>query len=672
MGRSATTVSGLPQPGDTWNGRYEITAELGRGGFGRVYRAWDPLLERDVAIKMLRPSDDFTPTDHQRFRRETNIAASLEHRNIVTVYDGGERNGLLYLVMRFVAGRDLRYELAHGPLDEHRAVSVVRQVGAALDYAHAKGLVHRDVKPGNILCLDDSDAVYLADFGISRRVDQTTDNPVTQGLAPATLAYAAPEQMRTSARVDGRTDVYALGCVLFECLTGRKPFEGEIAEMITAHLHEAPPRASAVRPGLSRTWDRVIATAMAKDPSDRFRRCATLAAAAELVLPPPEPPSEPMTATMQMRAGVAAARDEPGTRSGPGDTRRLDRGTTATERALRSAVDAARRAVGDVNGTAARTGGAASPPTGAPATGRPASPGTGSGGTDRPAEPATDRPAEPATEWPARSTTDRAAPPATGSRAADQVATAAAEHASAPAADRAAPPRRITATTAPVDAPTATGPGGGDTAAEPAGAASPPAAPRRRSLPRPAILAVVGLPVAVLMISLAWPLVGSGQDPGDPGPEIAGYADPDAAPALDDAQLDLLNAAGVFEKADCRPPNRDPLAGEQVAIACTGADEAPTRVVFRQFASVDERDAAFASLASATSDGECRDDRRATHGYEGARGPGQVVCAVDSSKAGLSWTVPGAPIMGSARLDEPAAAGELYDWWADHVERTDG
>jgi Protein kinase domain len=665
-------VSGLPQPGDTWNGRYEITAELGRGGFGRVYRAWDPLLERDVAIKMLRPSDDFTPTDHQRFRRETNIAASLEHRNIVTVYDGGERDGLLFLVMRFVAGQDLRYELAQGPLDEHRAVSIVRQVGAALDYAHAKGLVHRDVKPGNILCHADSDAVYLADFGISRRVDQTTDNPVTQGLAPATLAYAAPEQMRTSARVDGRTDLYALGCVLFECLTGRKPFEGEIAEMITAHLHEAPPRVSAVRPELSRTWDRVIATAMAKDPSDRFRRCAALTAAAEFVLPPPEPAA----ATLPAGAEAAAGLDEPVARSGPGHTRRLDRGATATERAVRSATDAPPTAAGDINGTAARTDAAATPPIAMPPAGRAAPPGTGSGATDRDARPATARSAEPATERPPAPATDGPSPPATGSRVTDQAAAPAGEHAGSPVAGRAGSSGRATAPMSPVRPVAVTERADGDTSEDPAGAAPPPAAPQSgplwRSLPRPAVLAVVGVLVAALVIWLVWPLVGSGQDGGTGDPAVAGDAAPDEAAALDDAQLDLLTAVGLFDEADCRPPTRDPLAGEQVAIACTSDDDAPTRVVFRQFASVDERDATFASLASAASDGECRDDPQATHAYEGARGAGQVVCAVDSSTAGLSWTVPGAPIMGSARLDEPAAAGELYDWWADHVDRTDG
>jgi hypothetical protein len=121
-------------------------------------------------------------------------------------------------------------------------------------------------------------------------------------------------------------------------------------------------------------------------------------------------------------------------------------------------------------------------------------------------------------------------------------------------------------------------------------------------------------------------------------------------------------------------PAADPRAArrEQVAIACTSTDAAPTRVVFREFASNDERDAAFASLAGAAPDGECRDDDRARHGYEGARGVGQVVCAVDSDRAGLSWTVPGAPVLGSARLDEPQAADDLYAWWAEHVERTDG
>jgi eukaryotic-like serine/threonine-protein kinase len=167
-------VSELPQPDERWLDRYEIRRELGRGGFGRVYLAYDLRLDREVAIKVLQQADDLTEMDYQRFRREINIAAGLSHPGVVTVYDGGDHEGLSYLVMRYVEGRDLRHELRSGPLPTTRLLSVIDQIASALDYAHGRGLVHRDVKPANILCEAGSDRVYLADFGISRWVDQST------------------------------------------------------------------------------------------------------------------------------------------------------------------------------------------------------------------------------------------------------------------------------------------------------------------------------------------------------------------------------------------------------------------------------------------------------------------------------------------------------------------
>lgn len=555
-------MSRLPEPGETWNDRYEITAELGRGGFGRVYRARDRLLERDVAIKMVRLSEDFSPTDHQRFRRETNIAASLDHRHIVTVYDGGERDGMLYLVMRFVAGRDLRYELEDGPLAPERAASIIRQVGGALDYAHDKGLVHRDVKPGNILCLDGSDAVFLADFGISRRVDQTTDNSVTKGLAPATVAYAAPEQMRTKVRVDGRADQYALGCVLFECLTGRKPFDGEIAAMITAHLHEAPPKVTELRPELPAAWNRVISTAMAKDPNERFERCAQLAHAAEFALPP-------------------AARDR-------------DQVTAAVPSFSSPTVP--------VSGLRQPNGDAAQPP------------------------PADD-------------------PDGGAALAVDTVGGAGPADATRPA--------RADATRS--------------TASDPAQ----PAMHAGGSSWRPVGGAVLALTVVVLLAWLVWPLLGSLTADDDATAATDEEAAADGSAALDDAQRQLLTDVNVFDPGDCRPSNSTELAGQQTAVACASNAQAPTRVVFRRFASATERDAALNSLAgSADPEGDCASDDRAVHTYRGADGAGRVVCVV-AEVAGLSWTVPDAPIMGSARIDDPAGARDLYDWWDTLVQRAD-
>jgi serine/threonine protein kinase len=614
---SLQDVAGLPQPGDIWNDRYEVATVLGRGGFGRVYRAWDRLLERDVAIKMLRPSEDFTPTEQRRFRRETNIAANLDHPHIVTVYDGGERDGLLYLVMRFVAGHDLRYELADGALSQRRAISIVRQIGSALDHAHDRGLVHRDIKPGNILCLADTDTVYLTDFGISRPVDQTTDNPVTQGLAPATRAYAAPEQMRTGARVDGRTDVYALGCVLYECLTGRKPFDGELAAMVNAHLNDAPPKVSAVRADLSGDWDAVIATAMAKDPAQRFHRCATLTAAAEGV-----PASSGRSvakrpaASSPPNAGAAPSTehvDRPST-SRSGQTQRFERAQVRTQ-AIRPPDDA-----GD------------DPPTDqAPVAGADEAPGPttivgdGVGAAAVAPHPSTTAGRADARDD-TRSDTDPQPPtPSRTVRAAGTAAGRRSEHAD----------------------------DDGD---------------RGDGLRGPAFVVVVVATLVVL--GLIWAIVqGTASDPG--GSSGSGEADTAGGGALNAELGELLNVLGAYDEQACRPPTREPLAGEQVAISCADDAQTPTRVVFRRFGSQSERDDAFEALARTAGDGDCSVDRRATHTYTGDAGSGRVVCAVDNSTAGLSWTVPDGPFMGSARLDDPAAADELYAWWSEVVQRSD-
>jgi serine/threonine-protein kinase len=656
-------VSRLPEPGETWNDRYEIRSVLGRGGFGRVYGAWDPLLERDVAIKMLRLSEDFTPTDHQRFRRETNIAASLEHRNIVTVYDGGEHRGLLYLVMRFVAGRDLRFELEEGPLAPARAASIVRQVAGALDYAHAKGLVHRDVKPGNILCQSDSDTVFLADFGISRRVDQNTDDPVTQGLAPATLAYAAPEQMRTDVRIDRRADIYALGCVLFECLTGAKPFDGELAAMINAHLHEAPPRPSDRRPELSRVWDHVVATAMAKDPDDRFQRCSELAAAVAFAVPP-DPGPDTMhlpvdaTPTEQVQAPGEPVAVPPRSR-----TRHLELPDDPTEHADRAA---AQQSDGD-QATARSTSPSLS--------GRPASASPPSSATTSSSAPPSSSPTPPSASaeppaaappaWPRSDASPSSAPP-------DQAAPRSADRPDAKDVQGSMEPpparRRSTASAGDAAPSRHRGDGEGDERTRHRGDGEGMASASRV---RRTALAALGLVVAALVVWFAWPLLSPG-DPGGAGD--GGYAaagsDVGGGP-LDDQQLALLETVGGFEPSDCGSPTRDPLAGEQVGVACTDPDQAPTRVVLRRFGSAAQRDSALAGLAAGAGDGDCSVDRRASHDYTGAAGTGRVVCATDDRTAGLSWSVPGEPVMGSARLDDPSLADDLYAWWATLVERSD-
>lgn len=214
----------------------------------------------------------------------------------------------------------------------------------------------------------------------------------------------------------------------------------------------------------------------------------------------------------------------------------------------------------------------------------------------------------------------------------------------------------------------------------PSAASVPPAGGRRRRRQhdgpdrrgRRTGLAALGLVVVALLVWFAWPLLSSDDrgGAGDTG-DAAAEEDGDGGSALDEQQRALLDTVGAFEPADCRSPTREPMAGEQVSVACTSADRAPTRVVFRRFGSTTERDSALAALAGGAGEGDCRDDRRASHDYTGSAGTGRVVCATDDRTAGLSWSVPDEPVMGSARLDDPNRADDLYEWWADLVERSD-
>jgi DNA-binding beta-propeller fold protein YncE len=254
---------------------YRLEALVGRGGMGVVYRAHDPRLKRTVALKLVAPELAADPAFRERFLAETELAASLEHPNVVPVYDAGEVEGQLYLAMRYVAGNDLKTLLGReGPLEPKRALALCAQVAGALDAAHARGLVHRDVKPSNVL-LDEAEHVYLADFGLTRRITESG------GLGPSlgTPAYAAPEQIE-GAEVDGRADVYSLACLLYECLAGEVPFrrDSELA-VLWAQVNEPPPRLGAY-PAL----DPVLAKALAKDPQERYASCLELVEAAREAL----------------------------------------------------------------------------------------------------------------------------------------------------------------------------------------------------------------------------------------------------------------------------------------------------------------------------------------------------------------------------------------------------
>src|SRR5262245_54068255 len=258
---------------------YRIEEQIGHGGMGVVYRAYDLRLKRTVALKLVTPELALDERFRKRFARETELAMSLEHPNVVPIHDAGDVAGRLYLAMRLVVGTDLRKLLrAKGALEPSRALAICGQIANALDHAHARGLVHRDVKPSNVL-LDENEHVYLADFGLTRRLEEQGAQ-AGEGRSVGTPAYLAPEQIEGKP-VDGRADVYSLGCVLFECLTGKVPYlrDSELA-VAWAHLEEAPPRASELDSGMPRGIDPVIAKAMAKEPDDRYPTCAALIAAA--------------------------------------------------------------------------------------------------------------------------------------------------------------------------------------------------------------------------------------------------------------------------------------------------------------------------------------------------------------------------------------------------------
>jgi len=259
---------------------YRIEELIGRGGMGVVYRAYDLRLKRTVALKLVAPSLARDEQFRERFARESELVMSLEHPNVVPIYDAGEVDGRVYLAMRLVDGTDLGSLLrAEGALEPDRAVAICTQIAAALDAAHARGLVHRDVKPSNVL-LDGSGHVYLADFGLTRTLDDEGSG-AGEERAVGTPGYLAPEQLE-GRQADGRADVYSLGCVLYECLTGEAVFpRGSRLAVAWAHLEEDPPRASKRRAGLPEAVDAVLGRALAKDPEQRFATCGALVSAAE-------------------------------------------------------------------------------------------------------------------------------------------------------------------------------------------------------------------------------------------------------------------------------------------------------------------------------------------------------------------------------------------------------
>jgi non-specific serine/threonine protein kinase len=279
----------LPMVGDELAG-YRLRGVLGRGGMSVVYEAENPRLGSTVALKVLAPELATNDLFRARFLKESRIAASLNHPNVIPIYDMGAHEDLLFIAMRYVVGADLRAVLrANRVLTPDQTLLLIGQAGRALDAAHRHGLVHRDVKPGNILIErgsdDDSepDHVYLSDFGISKHVASRSGLTAT-GEFMGTIDYISPEQIRGRS-VDGRADLYSLGCVLYECLTGRVPFDKDVnAAVIWAHVEETPTAPSSLQPTLPPGIDQIMAKALAKDPDDRYATCRELIADARAAL----------------------------------------------------------------------------------------------------------------------------------------------------------------------------------------------------------------------------------------------------------------------------------------------------------------------------------------------------------------------------------------------------
>ncbi|UAK31828.1 serine/threonine protein kinase [Nocardia asteroides] len=298
-------------------GPYRLDRLIGRGGMGEVFEAYDTVKDRTIALKVLpeRLHDD--PVFRERFRRESHVAARLQEPHIIPIHDYGEIDGRLFIDMRLVGGASLRALLnEQGPLEPERTVAMVRQVAAALDAAHADGLVHRDIKPDNILLTPDGFA-YLVDFGIAQSA--TGESLTGDGSAIGSFHYMAPERFHSRA-VTPAADIYALTCVLYECLTGSRPYPKDTeAQIVSAHLFEPPPRPHSRRPDLPIRLDAVVARGMAKDPQARYGTAGELGAAAQAATVEaagpghsPERPTEPGDGSPSPVAGAAATGTPPG------------------------------------------------------------------------------------------------------------------------------------------------------------------------------------------------------------------------------------------------------------------------------------------------------------------------------------------------------------------------
>jgi predicted Ser/Thr protein kinase len=297
-----------PGVGETFGG-YTIESLLGRGGMGAVYLATHQRLARKVALKLISPElahdDDF----RARFLRESQLAASLDHPNVIPIYDADEFEGILFLAMRYVNGPSLQALLrSRGSLSPVETERITEQIGGALDAAHAADLVHRDVKPANILIAGAGEHTYLCDFGLARHTN--SQGMTRTGFFLGSIDYCAPEQIQ-GRDIDGRVDVYSLGCVVFHCLVGQPPYRRDTEfAVLNAHINDPPPAVSTLRPDLPSGIDEVIRTAMAKHRDARYSRAGELAVALRKALAEPATPVDDVT--RPARTPTAAAVDTAG------------------------------------------------------------------------------------------------------------------------------------------------------------------------------------------------------------------------------------------------------------------------------------------------------------------------------------------------------------------------
>ena len=266
-------------------GSYRIMEQLGSGGMATVFKAYHAALDRYVALKILHPAFKADPQFFERFKREARIVASLEHPNIIPVYDFSEHHGEPYLVMRYIEGDTLKPHMEGQPVPSEEILRLMRPVCQALAYAHNQGVLHRDIKPSNIMITNDG-SVFLTDFGLARMV-QAGESTLSQDMMVGTPQYISPEQAQGLSTLDGRTDIYSLGVVLFEMLTGRVPFNADTPfATVHDHIYTPLPLPSTINPDIDPAVERLLLKALAKEPEDRYQNADELLNALEGTLAP--------------------------------------------------------------------------------------------------------------------------------------------------------------------------------------------------------------------------------------------------------------------------------------------------------------------------------------------------------------------------------------------------